>query len=323
MKNKFYLIGKEVVQSEIIALKKLKKSINKDFDKIVSAILKCKGKVVFSGVGKSGIICKKISSTLSSLGIASFYVDAGSCSHGDLGMISSGDILILISHSGESAELKNIVQFAKRNKSIMLVGVTSKKNSLLYKSSNLKFLLPAVTEAGPGNYIPTSSTTAQIVFGDCLAISTIKQRKFSKLNFRLFHPAGSLGARLKTVGDLMHKGKDIPFINENSDIKTALKTFNKKNLGVLIAVNNQKNLTGIISDGDLKRISYKSKNLNKRIIKNVMIKNPIMVNEEILAAEALSIMNSRKITALCVFKKNKRKITGLISMHNILNANIS
>ena len=323
MKNKFYLIGKEVVQSEIIALKKLKKSINKDFDKIVSAILKCKGKVVFSGVGKSGIICKKISSTLSSLGIPSFYVDAGSCSHGDLGMISSGDILILISHSGESAELKNIVQFAKRNKSIMLVGVTSKKNSLLYKSSNLKFLLPAVTEAGPGNYIPTSSTTAQIVFGDCLAISTIKLRKFSKLNFRLFHPAGSLGARLKTVGDLMHKGKDIPFINENSDIKTALKTFNKKNLGVLIAVNNQKNLTGIISDGDLKRISYKSKNLNKRIIKNVMIKNPIMVNEEILAAEALSIMNSRKITALCVFKKNKRKITGLISMHNILNANIS
>ena len=323
MKNKFYLIGKEVVQSEIIALKKLKKSINKDFDKIVAAILKCKGKVVFSGVGKSGIICKKISSTLSSLGIASFYVDAGSCSHGDLGMISSGDILILISHSGESAELKNIVQFAKRNKSIMLVGVTSKKNSLLYKSSNLKFLLPAVTEAGPGNYIPTSSTTAQIVFGDCLAISTIKQRKFSKLNFRLFHPAGSLGARLKTVGDLMHKGKDIPFINENLDIKTALKTFNKKNLGVLIGVNNQKNLTGIISDGDLKRISYKSKNLNKRIIKNVMKKNPIMVNEEMLAAEALSIMNSRKITALCVFKKNKRKITGLISMHNILNANIS
>ena len=323
MKNKFYLIGKEVVQSEIIALKKLKKSINKDFDKIVSAILKCKGKVVFSGVGKSGIICKKISSTLSSLGIPSFYVDAGSCSHGDLGMISSGDILILISHSGESAELKNIVQFAKRNKSIMLVGVTSKKNSLLYKSSNLKFLLPSVTEAGPGNYIPTSSTTSQIVFGDCLAISTIKQRKFSKLNFRLFHPAGSLGARLKTVGDLMHKGKDIPFINENLDIKTALKTFNKKNLGVLIAVNKQKNLTGIISDGDLKRISYKSNNLNKRIIKNVMIKNPIMVNEEILAAEALSIMNSRKITALCVFKKNKRKITGLISMHNILNANIS
>ena len=323
MKNSFTSIGKEVIQTEINALKKLKKSINKDFDRIVNSILKCKGKVVFSGVGKSGIICKKISSTLSSLGVPSFYVDAGSCSHGDLGMISSGDILILISHSGESAELKNIVQYAKRNKAITLIGVTSKKNSLLYRSSNLKFLLPSVIEAGPGNYIPTSSTTSQIVFGDSLAISTIKQRKFSKLKFRLFHPAGSLGARLKTVGDLMHKGKEIPFISENSDIKTALKTFNKKNLGVLIAINKKKNLTGIISDGDLKRISYKSENLNKRIIRNVMKKNPIIVKEDMLAAEALSLMNIRKITALCVYKNNKKKISGLISLHNILNANIS
>ncbi len=173
MKNNFSLIGKDVIQTEINALMKLKKSLNKDFDKIVNSILKCKSKVIFSGVGKSGIISKKISSTLSSLGIPSFYVDAGSCSHGDLGMISSGDVLILISHSGESSELKNIVQYVKRNKNITLIGVTSKKNSLLYKSSNLKFLLPAVTEAGPGNYIPTSSTTSQIVFGDCLAISTI------------------------------------------------------------------------------------------------------------------------------------------------------
>ena len=155
MKNSFTYIGKEVVQTEIDALKKLKKTINKDFDKIVNSILKCKGKVVFSGVGKSGIISKKISSTLSSLGISSFYLDAGSCSHGDLGMISSGDILILISHSGESVELKNIVQYTKRNKNITLIGITSKKNSLLYKSSDLKFLLPVVVEAGPGNYIPT------------------------------------------------------------------------------------------------------------------------------------------------------------------------
>ena len=157
MKNSFTSIGKDVVQTEINALKKLKKSINNDFDKIVNSILRCKGKVIFSGVGKSGIISKKISSTLSSLGISSFYVDAGSCSHGDLGMISSGDILILISHSGESAELKNIVQYTKRNRNIILIGITSKKNSLLYKSSNISFLLPSMTEAGPGNYIPTSS----------------------------------------------------------------------------------------------------------------------------------------------------------------------
>tara|TARA_B100000029_G_scaffold501578_1_gene575286 strand:+ start:2640 stop:3611 length:972 start_codon:yes stop_codon:yes gene_type:complete len=323
MKNIFSLIGREVVQTEIEGLKKLKKSINKDFDKIVNSILRCKGKVVFSGVGKSGIISEKISSTLSSLGIPSFYVDAGSCSHGNLGMISSGDILILFSHSGESAELKNIIQYTKRNRNITLVGITSEKNSLLYKASNLNFLLPVITEAGPGNYIPTSSTTAQICFGDALAISTIKQRKFSKLDFKKFHPSGSLGARLKTVRELMYKGKDIPFISENSDIKSALRVFNKKNFGVLIVVNKKKNTIGIISDGDLKRINNKSENINNIIVKKVMKKNPKVVNEEMLAVEALSIMNSKKITALCVYKKNKRKTTGLIHMHNILDANIN
>tara|TARA_Y100000590_G_scaffold195545_1_gene221998 strand:- start:10852 stop:11823 length:972 start_codon:yes stop_codon:yes gene_type:complete len=323
MKNSYTSIGKEVIHAEIKALKKLKNSLNKNFNKIVSAILKCKGKVVFTGVGKSGIVSKKISSTLASLGIPSFYVDAGSCSHGDLGMISSGDILILISHSGETSELKNIVQFSKRNKNITLIGVTSKKNSLLYKSSDLNFLLPTITEAGPGNYIPSSSTTVQISFGDALAISTLKRRKFSKYDFKKFHPSGSLGQRLKTVGELMYKGKNIPFINENSDIKEALKVFNRKNLGVLIAKNKNGTTTGIISDGDFKRINKKSENIKKLIIKKVMKKNPIIVNENMLAAEALSIMNNKKITALCVFNKKKTKTTGLIHMHNILDANIN
>ena len=323
MKNIYSSIGKEVVQTEINALKKLKTSLNKDFDKIVTAVLRCKGKIIFSGVGKSGIISRKISSSMSSLGISSFYVDAGSCSHGDLGMISSGDIVILISHSWESSELKNIIQYTKRNKNIILIGVTSKKNSILYKSSNLSFLLPTITEAGPGNYIPTSSTTAQICFGDALAISTIKHRKFSKLDFKKFHPSGSLGAKLRIVGELMYKTKDIPFINENRNLKEALKIFNKKNLGVIIVKNNRGNTSGIISDGDLKRISYRSENIKKIIVKNVMKKNPVMVNENMLAAEALSIMNDKKITSLCVFRKNKRKTTGLIHMHNILNANIN
>ncbi len=323
MKNNFSSVGKDVVQSEINALNKLKKFINKDFDKIVNSILKCKGKVIFSGVGKSGIISKKISSTLSSLGVSSFYVDAGSCSHGDLGVISSGDILIIISHSGESAELKNIIQYVKRNRGVVLIGITAKKNSLLYKSGDLKFLLPTLTEAGPGNYIPTSSTTAQLCLGDAIAISTIKQRKFSKLDFKKFHPSGSLGAKLKTVGELMYRGRNIPFINENLSIKNALRDFNKKNLGVLIAKNKKGNVTGIISDGDLKRINYKSENIKSLIIKKVMKKSPIIVNENMLAAEALSLMNSKKITALCVYKKNKKKIVGLIHMHNILKANIT
>tara|TARA_Y100000590_G_scaffold459850_1_gene617913 strand:+ start:600 stop:1571 length:972 start_codon:yes stop_codon:yes gene_type:complete len=323
MKNNFSLIGKDVIQTEINALKKLKKFLNRDFDKIVNSIIRCRGKIVFSGVGKSGIISKKISATLSSLGIPSFYVDAGSCSHGDLGMISSGDILILISHSGESDELKNIIQYSKRNKNITLIGITSKNNSLLYKSSDIKFLLPVVTEAGPGNYIPTSSTTVQISFGDALAISTLKQRRFSKLDFKKFHPSGSLGKKLKTVGELMYSGKNIPFINENSDLKTALKIFNKKNLGVLIAKNNKGITTGIISDGDFKRINISSENIKNLLVKKVMKKHPIIVNENMLAAEALSIMNNKKITALCVFKKRKKITTGLIHMHKILDANIA
>ena len=322
-KKKFKSIGVDVIQAEINALKKLKKFINKDFDKIVTAVIKCKGKVIFSGVGKSGIISKKISSTLSSLGISSFHVDAGSCSHGDLGMISSGDLIFLISHSGQSAELKNIIQYIKRNKNITLVGITSKNNSLLYKSSDLNFLLPTVKEAGPGNYIPTSSTTLQMCFGDALAISTIKQRKFSKLDFKKFHPSGSLGAKLKTVGELMYKGRNIPFINENSNFKDALKIFNQTNLGVLIARNNKGKTTGIISDGDFKRINNSSESIQSLIIKRVMKKNPIMVNENMLAAEALAIMNNKKITALCVFKNNKKITTGLLHMHNILDANIT
>ena len=163
----------------------------------------------------------------------------------------------------------------------------------------------------------------QMCFGDALAISTIKQRKFSKQDFKKFHPSGSLGAKLKIVSELMYKNKDVPFINENSNIKAALKILNKKNLGVLIARNKNKDTTGILSDGDLKRINYKSENINNLIVKKVMKKNPIRVNENILAAEALSIMNDKKITALCVFKKSKKKIIGLIHMHNILNANIN
>ena len=323
MKISFSSIAKDVVQTEINSLKKLKKTLNKEFEKIVNEVLKCKGKVIFSGVGKSGIVSKKIASTLSSLGISSFYVDAGSCSHGDLGMISSKDVIILFSHSGESSELKNIIQYVKRNKNIILIGITSKKNSLLYKSSNVKFLLPTVLEAGPGNYIPSSSTTMQMCFGDALAISTINQRKFSKFDFKKFHPSGSLGAKLKTVGELMYKGKSIPFVSENSNIKSALNIFNKKNLGVLIAKNKKGVTTGIISDGDFKRLNYKSENINNLIIKEVMKKNPIVVKEDSLAVEALSIMNTKKITALCVYKKNKYKTTGLLHLHNILNANIS
>ena len=323
-KKNFIPIAKEVIETELKSLKKLKASINNSFNKAVEAIINCRnGKIIISGVGKSGIIGKKISSTFASVGIPSFFVDAAACSHGDLGQISSNDILILISFSGESAELKNIIQYVKRNKKITLISIVSKKNSILYKSSDISLLIPNVLEAGPGNIVPSSSTVVQLSLGDALAISTMNYRKFGKLDFKKFHPSGSLGAKLKTVEDLMIKGNNIPFINENIFMKIALKIMNKFNQGVLIVRNKKKQTSGIISDGDIKRISEKNSNIKNLITKNIMKKNPISVDKDMLAAQALSIMNSKKVTCLCVHSnKNKKKTIGIITIHNILYANI-
>ena len=324
MKKNFIPVAKEVIETEIKSLSSLKKSINNSFNKVVEKIINCKnGKIIISGIGKSGIIGKKISSTFSSVGISSFFVDAAACSHGDLGQISSNDILILISFSGESSELKNIIQYVKRNKKITLIAIVSKKNSLLYKSADINLLIPSVVEAGPGNIVPTSSTIAQLSIGDALAISTMNFRKFGKLDFKKFHPSGSLGTKLKTAEDLMLRGNRIPFIRENIFMGKALKTMNKYNLGVLIVINKKKQTIGIISDGDIKRISDKNHNIKKLVAKDIMKKNPITVSQNILAAEALAIMNSKKITCLCVHdKKNKNKTIGILTIHNILNANI-
>ena len=323
-KNKFRKVAQDVILAEIKSLKKLKTSIDNNFQKVIETIINCKkGKIILSGVGKSGIIAKKVSSTLSSVGTPSFFVDASSCSHGDLGQISSNDVLILISNSGESFELRNIIQYANRNKNIILIGIVSKKNSLLYKNSDLKILLPEVKEAGPGNIVPTSSTIMQLAIGDAIAISTMKQKNFGEKEFKKFHPSGSIGAKLKTVEDLMLKGKKIPFINENIKMLEALKIITKKKLGVLIVQNNLKKTKGIITDGQIRRISEKKGNLDNLKVKNVMTKNPISVDKEMLAAKALSLMNSKRITSLCVHKnKIKSRTVGIIHIHNILENNI-
>jgi len=325
MKKDFYKkIAKDVINTEIASLNKLKNSLDTNFKKTVEKILDCKkGKVILSGVGKSGIIAKKISSTLASVGTPSFFVDASSCSHGDLGQISSNDVLILISNSGESIELKNIIQFANRNKSITLIGIVSKKNSLLYKASDIKILIPEVREAGPGGIVPTSSTIVQLAIGDALAIATMKQKKFGQKDFKKFHPSGSLGSKLKSVEDLMLTGKKIPFINESSSMKNALRFISKKKLGVLVARNSKKKTTGIITDGQIRRISEKKGSLQQLKVKDVMTKNPISINADVLAAKALSLMNSNRITFLCVHKKKqKNKTIGVIHIHNILENNI-
>ena len=236
MKNKkIQLIGKNVIQDEINALKKIKTHIGSSFNQIVKAILNCNnGKIIISGVGKSGIISKKWAATFSSVGVPSFFLDASNASHGDMGQITSNDVVILISLSGQSEELKNIIQYTSRNKNIKLIGITSKKDSILYKNSNFSFLMPYAKEADYTNIVPTSSTAMQLALGDAIAIACMRYNNFGKLDFKKFHPGGYLSVKLKTVSDLMLSGKKIPFVNENTIMEDALKIITKKNLGVIL-----------------------------------------------------------------------------------------
>jgi len=316
-KNNYTKIGRNVIDLEIKALKKLKNKLNHSFNKAVNAIVNCKSKVILCGVGKSGLIASKISATFSSVGTPSFTVSANDCSHGDMGAISKKDVLILISYSGNSAELKNIITYANRNR-ITLIGIVSKKNSILYKGSDIKLLIPEVTEAGLG-IVPTSSTINQLSIGDALAVATLSKKNISKKDFKKYHPSGSLGAKLKTVEDLMLTGKKIPFINENETMKKALNIITKKNLGTLIAQNNKNQTTGIITDGQIRRKTGEIPNIYNKKVKDIMTRNPISVDKDTLVEKALSIMYSRKITSLIVSgNSNKNKTIGIIHIHNIL-----
>jgi len=320
-KNKFISTAKNVINLEIKGLQNLKKNINNSFNKAVIEIAKCQSKVVLCGVGKSGLIASKIAATLSSVGTPSFNLSAGDSSHGDLGSISKKDILILLSYSGQTNELKNIIQYALRNK-ILLIGIVSKKDSLLYKSADIKLLIPQVKESE--GIVPTSSTTVQLALGDAIAIATMKYKKFDKFDFKKIHPAGSLGAQLKTVEDVMVKYKNIPFVNENLIMKKALKVLSEKKLGILIVRDKKKSIKGIISDGDIRRFNQKNKSIQLLKVKEIMTKNPISVDKNCLAAKALTIMTSKKITSLCIYdNKKKQKIVGVVHIHNILNNDIS
>jgi|TARA_B110000261_G_C13027757_1_gene334917 arabinose-5-phosphate isomerase len=321
-KKNYKTIAKKVIDLEIKALKKLKSSINNSFNEAVYAITKCQSKIILCGVGKSGLIASKIAATLSSVGTPSFSLSANDCSHGDLGSISKKDILILISYSGSSEELKNIIKYANRNR-ITLIGIVSKKNSILYKSSDIKLLIPEVTEAGLG-IVPTSSTINQLSIGDALAVATISKKNISKKDFKKFHPSGSLGAKLKTVEDIMLIKNKIPFINENSTMRNALKIITSKKLGTLIVRNSKGDTTGIITDGQIRRVGQKNKNLHDLKVKKVMTKNPIKVNKDMLAVKALSIMNEKKITSLCVNNSiKKNKTIGILHIHNLLQSSIN
>ena len=319
--KKFISIATDVINLEIKSLQKLKKSINKSFCDAVIKIAKCQSKVILCGVGKSGLIASKIAATLSSVGTPSVSLAASEASHGDLGIISKKDILIIISYSGQTNELKNIIKYANRNK-ILLIGIVSKRDSILYRASDIKILIPQVNEAE--GIIPTSSTTSQLALGDALAIAAMKYKKFGKLDFKKLHPAGSLGSQLRTVEDIMLTGNKIPFVQENLNMKKALQILTKKKLGFLIIRDNKNCTKGIITDGQIRRFNERKSNLYEMSVKEIMTKNPVSIDKDSLAVKALRLMNEKKITSLCVHaKKNKYKTIGILHIHTLLESSIN
>ena len=319
MKKNYISLATRSANIQINELKKIKKVFNTSFVKAVDQILNCKGKVIFAGIGKSGLIARKISATFSSVGIPSFFCDPAQALHGDMGQIEKKDILIIFSYSGNTAELNNMLKYANRFR-IRIIGIASKPDSILLKSSDIKLILPKVKEADLTGMVPTSSTSITLLLGDCLATTVMHQKRFSKEKFKIFHPGGNIGKSLLLAKDIMVTGSKMPVVNYNKSFKEALKIMNNKNLGIVVIAKN-KYILGLVTDGDLRReLNKKSTNKN---LNNFVNENPLVVNENLPASKALGIMNERKITSLLVvsdkdlLKKNK-KLRGIIHIHSLL-----
>ena len=313
--DKYKKTAQDTINLQIIALKKLKISLGRSFYQAVKTIGDCQSKCILVGVGKSGHLASLIAASLNSIGASSFALQSASdAAHGDLGSISRKDILVLISNSGNSSELKPIISYSKKQ-NITLIGITSKKNSILYKASNIKILIPEVKEAGEGAIVPSSSLITQTSIGNSLVIAVMKYKKHGIKIFRKLHPGGTLSKKLLTVQDLLVSS---PFVSETLIMKKAIKMMSNKKLGLLVA-RNKKGTTGIIVDGDLKRASQKYKNLNDLKVKDIMTKNPSSVDRDMLAVQALSLMNKNRITSLLVHKNNKKnKTIGILHIHKVL-----
>ena len=322
-KKKYISLAKKSADIQINELKKIKKIFNNSFIKAVDLILNCKGKVIFAGVGKSGLIARKISATFSSIGIPSFFCDPAQALHGDMGQIERKDILIIFSYSGNTSELNNMLKFANRFR-IKIIGVASKPESILLKASDIKLVIPKVKEADVIGMVPTSSTSITLLLGDCLATTVMYQRKFSKEKFKVFHPGGNIGNSLLLSKDIMITGKKLPVINYDKTFKDALRVMNEKKLGIIILLR-KKSILGVMTDGDLRRNlnHYSSEAKIEKFIK----KNPLVVSENMPASKALAIMNEKKITSLLVvseknYNKSKKSLIGVIHIHSLLQSGI-
>ena len=318
-KTNYITLAKKASDIQVNELKKIKKVFNKSFVKAIDLILNCKGKVIFAGVGKSGLIARKISATFSSVGVPSFFCDPAQALHGDMGQIEKKDILIIFSYSGNTSELSNMLKYANRYR-IKIIGIASKPDSILLKASDIRLILPKVKEADKTGMVPTSSTSLTLLLGDCLATTVIHQKKFSKEKFKVFHPGGNIGSSLLLAKDIMLTGNKMPIVNYKKNVKQALKVMNQKKLGIIVITKN-KFIKGLVTDGDFRRElrNYSNNdNLNK-----FMTKSPFVVNENMTASKALALMNEKKITSLLVVSdrdltKKNQVLKGIIHIHILL-----
>lgn len=318
--NPDIISAKHTIDKEIEALRMMEDNLNENLTAALNVMQNTEGRVIVTGMGKSGHVGSKIAATLASTGTPAFFIHPGEASHGDLGMITDKDCVVAISNSGETRELSDIIVYCKRY-GISLIGITKNPNSALGKASDIWLSLPDDGEACPLGLAPTSSTTATMVLGDILAIALLERKGFSKTDFKQRHPGGKLGACLQKVSDVMHKGEEIPLVKENTPMKEALLTMSSKMLGCVGVINDKNELVGIITDGDLRR--KMSPDLLNKVAKDIMTENPKAITEDILIGEAINIMNNtgKGITQLFLLE-NKHPI-GIIHMHDCLRMGVA
>lgn len=314
--------GKRVVEVELQAVKALLDRIDENFAKAVDILYNCKGRVVFTGMGKSGIIARKIAATMASTGTPSFFLHPAEGVHGDLGMIAKGDVVVAISNSGKTKEVLEVIPVVKRL-GLKLIAMTGDVNSELAKRADVVLDVSVAQEACPLGLAPTASTTATLVMGDALAMALLKRKGFKKEDFAFVHPAGSLGKRLLLrVEDLMHVGDDVPKVEPDTPMKDVVIEISSKRLGMAAVVDSEERLVGVITDGDLRRlIERMGKAMFDAKAKDVMTKNPKTISKDALAVRALGEMERYSITSLVVVDEEK-KVEGVIHLHDLLKSGI-
>lgn len=310
--------GKEVIRIEAEAVAGLAESIDREFVKAVDEIYKCKGRVVLTGMGKSGLIARKIVATLNSTGTAAIYLHPTDALHGDLGMVRKEDVVILVSKSGNTEEISNLLPLLKRLK-VVLIAMAGTKNSKVGNECDIFLNIGVKEEACPHDLAPTASTTATLAMGDALSVALLEKRGFTAEDFAYLHPGGSLGKRLSLeVKEIMIQGNNIPKINEEASIKDVIFEITSKRLGTTTVVNTDGILTGVITDGDLRRLLEKTLDIKNLKAKDLMTKSPKVMSENYLASFALQQMENFKITTMIIIDDDRKPI-GIVHLHDLIN----